>query len=148
MSRRTIAFWVAPLAVPLLVLVWSFSGQLALGWRLTMMVIAAFLSYGGTVALGIPAYFLLKARGLTTVWIAGAIGFAIGVLMWLIFMVLFPLSLDQGFSGVHFAFANFHIVTDIAWPGGALGATVGVLFWLIARPDREVVEPDAGQIDV
>lgn len=102
-----------------------------------MMAVAAFLSYGGTLAFGMPAYFLLKARSLTAAWVAGAIGFAIGALMWLVFLVLFPLSLGQGLSGVRFGLANFHIVTDIAWPGGVLGAIVGGLFWMIARPDRQ-----------
>lgn len=137
MPRRTVAFFVAPLAVPLFVLIWSFSGHLALGWRLTMMVIAAFLSFGGTLAFGMPAYFLLKARGLTAAWIAGVAGFVIGALMWLVFLVLFPLSLGQGFSGVRLGLADFHIVSDIAWPGGVLGAIVGALFWVIARPDRQ-----------
>ena len=136
MPRRTFAFLVAPLAVPLFVLVWSFAGHLALGWRLTMVAIAAILSYSGTLAFGMPAYFLLKARGLTAAWIAGAVGFATVALMWLVFLVLFPLSLGQGFSGVRLGFADFHIVTDVVWPGGVLGTIVGVLFWVIARPDR------------
>jgi hypothetical protein len=137
MHRRTVAFFVAPLAVPLFALVWSFSGHLALGWRLTMMAIAAFLGYGGTLAFGIPAYRFLSARRLTAAWIAGVVGLAIGALMWLVFLVLFPLSLGQGLSGVRLGMANFHIVADTAWPGGVLGAVVGALFWVIARPDRK-----------
>ena len=141
MKRSTIAFFVAPLAVPLLVLVWSFAGHLALRWQLTMMVIAAFLSYSGTLAFGMPAYIFLRARGLTATWIAGAVGFVIGALMWLVVLVLFPLSLGQGFSGVRLGMADFSIVTDIVWPGGVLGTIVGVLFWAIARPDRQPSSP-------
>ena len=136
MPRHKVAFLIAPLAVPLFVLVWSLTGHLALGWRLTVVAIAAFLSYSGTLAFGVPAYYLLKARKLTAAWIAGTAGFAIGALMWLVFLVIFPLSLDQGFSGIRRGLADFHIVTDIAWPGGVLGMIVGVLFWVIARPDR------------
>ena len=45
MVRRTGgAFLLAPPAVGCL-LIWSFSGDLALGWRLTMIAIARFLGY-------------------------------------------------------------------------------------------------------
>ena len=56
--------------------------------------------------------------------------------MWLVFSVLFPLSLDQGLSGVQFALTNLHTLKGVIWPGGVLGAIVGALFWVIARPDR------------
>jgi hypothetical protein len=137
MQRRAVAFFIAPLAVPLLMLPWLSSGHLATGWILTAMVIAALVSYAGTLALGMPAYFLLRARGLTAAWIAGAAGFVIGALMWLVFSVLFPLSLDQGLAGVRFALTDLHSLQGVLWPGGVLGAIVGALFWVIARPDRQ-----------
>jgi hypothetical protein len=137
MKRGAVAFFVAPLAVPLLLLPWLSSGHLAPGWMLTAIVIAALVSYAGTLVLGVPAYFLLRARRLTAAWIAGVAGFVIGALMWLVFSVLFPLSLDQGLSGVRFALTDLHTLKGVIWPGGVLGAIVGALFWVIARPDRQ-----------
>ena len=81
--------------------------------------------------------FLLRARDLTAVWIAGMAGFAIGSLMWLTFSGLLPLLLDQGVEGVWFALTNMRSLKGILWPGGVLGAIAGLLFWLIARPDRQ-----------
>lgn len=137
MQRRAVAFFIAPLAVPLLMLPWLLSGHLASGWILTAVVITALVSYAGTLALGMPAYFFLRARGLTALWIAGVTGFVIGALMWLVFSVLFPLSLDQGLAGVRFALTDLYSLRGVLWPGGVLGAIVGVLFWVIARPDRQ-----------
>jgi hypothetical protein len=89
MKRAAVAFFIAPLAVPLSLLSWLTSGHLAPGWVLTAIVIAALVSKAGTVVLGMPAYFLLRARGLTAGWIAGVAGFVIGALMWLVFSGLF-----------------------------------------------------------
>lgn len=136
MKREAIAVFISPLVVPLLLLPWLLSGQLALGWILTSMVIAALVSYTGTFALGIPSYRFLKSRGLTAAWIACVLGFIIGALMWLVFSVLFPLSLDQGLAGVQFGLTDMHTLRGFVWPGGVLGMIVGVLFWIIARPDQ------------
>ena len=95
------------------------------------------MSYAGTLALGMPAYFFLRERGLTAFWIAGVVSFVIGALMWLVFSALFPLSLDQGLAGVRFALTDLRSLRGALWPGGVLGATVGALFWVIARPDRQ-----------
>ena len=137
MQRRAFAFFIAPLAVPLLMLPWLSSGPLAAGWILTAVLITALLTYAGTLALGMPAYFFLKARGLTALWIAGVVGFVIGAWMWLVFSVLLPLSLDQGLAGVRLALTDLHSLRGVLWPGGVLGAIVGTLFWVIARPDRQ-----------
>lgn len=102
------------------------------------MFIAACVSYAGTFILGMPIYSLLKAMGLTTVWVAGTTGFVIGVLMWLVFAVLFVVLLDEGLAGVRFVLTTL-TVTDVLWPGSVLGMTVGVLLWLIARPDKSPV---------
>jgi hypothetical protein len=138
MKRSAIAFFIAPSAAPLLLLPWLCSGRLAPGWVLMAVLLATLVSYTGTFALGMPAYLFLRARGLSAAWIAGAVGFVIGALMWLVFSVLFPLSLDQGLSGVRFALTDLHTLRGVLWPGGVLGAIVGSLFWLIARPDRQL----------
>jgi hypothetical protein len=136
MKRSTLAFILAPLAVPLLLLPWLLAGHLAVKWTITAMIIAALITYAGVVALGIPTYSFLRARGFTTVWIAGIAGFLIGAVMWLVFSVLFPISLGQGVSGAWLALTDFKSLSGIIWPGGVSGLVVGVLFWMIARPDR------------
>jgi hypothetical protein len=136
MKRNVVAFLIAPLAAPLLMLPWLLSGHLATGWVLTAMIIVVLVSYAGSLALGVPAYYFMRKRGLTSVWIAGVVGFAIGILMWLVFSILFPLSLDQGLAGVRSALTSVHSLKGVLWPGGILGMIVGALFWLIARPDR------------
>jgi hypothetical protein len=138
-SRRAIACFIAPLAVPLLLLPWLLwqPGKLGAIWVVTAMVISAFVSYLGTLLVGIPTYFLLSRRGYTAAWIAAAAGSAIGALMWLIFSVLFALSFDQGAVGVRFALTDPHALRGVMWPGGVLGGAVGAIFWLIARPDRQ-----------
>lgn len=136
MARHKFAFLAAPLAVPLFFLVWLLPGDFPARWQLTMVIIAAIFAYGGTLLFGVPAYFFLKAQNLTAIWVAMVAGFGIGALTWLVFMVLFPLSLDEGWSGVALGFSSLHTAKDIAWPGGVLGMVVGILFWVIARPDR------------
>lgn len=137
-SRGAIAFFIAPLAVPLLLLLWQLSAaHAALGLILTTMFIGAFVSYVGTLVFGIPAYRLLRARGVTALWVAVVVGFIIGILMWLIFAVFFGLSLGHGLSSIQSTLTNSNIFTDVMWPGGVLGAIVGAIFWLIARPDRQ-----------
>jgi|BarGraIncu00222A_1022003.scaffolds.fasta_scaffold04288_5 hypothetical protein len=44
MKRAAVAFFIAPLAVPLSLLSWLTSGHLAPGWVLTAIVIAALVS--------------------------------------------------------------------------------------------------------
>jgi len=138
MNRSTLAFLVAPLAAPLLLLPWlSASGDLSLGWIVTTTSIGAFLSYAGTLIVAIPLYRQLRSRGLVRIWIACASGSVIGGLVWLLFSVLFPLSLGQGLEGVRFALTDPRSLTGVFWPGAALGMVVGALFWLIARPDKQ-----------
>ena len=136
MPRHKLAFLVAPLAVPLLVLLWLMLGNLAMPWLLIAVIIAAATSYAGTFLLGKPAYAFLNAHGQTAAWIAVVTGFVIGATMWLVFSILFPLSLGQGVDGVLFALTDPHSLRGVIYPGGLLGMIVGGLFWVIARPDR------------
>jgi hypothetical protein len=56
--------------------------------------------------------------------------------MWLVFGILFTLSLDQGIAGLQYAFSDVNTQTGFIW-GGGLGAVVGAVLWMIARPDRQ-----------
>jgi hypothetical protein len=142
MTRVRIAFVIAPLVVPLSLLPWLLTGNVAPNWILTTMIIGAVVGYVGTFVFGTPVYLLLKVRGYTALWIAIAAGFAIGDLMWLFFSVIFALSLDEGAAGVRFALSDPPTLGGVFWPGGVLGAAVGLVFWLIARPNSQAQLPD------
>jgi hypothetical protein len=134
--RVVIAFFLAPLSVPLsMLLILAFSGVNTAG---TMMIpiFAVVASYGGTFVFGVPAYSVLKGRGVTAAWAAVATGLAIGGITWVLFSVLLPLFLGQGLSGARFALTDRSIMSGVLWPGGVEGALVGAVYWLIARPDR------------
>ena len=134
-QRRTVAFIVAPLCVPLSTFFYLINTNLAPFWVGASTIISATIAYAGVLVFGIPAYRFLRARSWTSVWIALVVGFAAGVLMWLVFAALFPLLLDRGLAGVQFAFTDRKMLTGAIWPAGILGAAVGVILWLIARPD-------------
>jgi hypothetical protein len=132
--RRTAAFLAAPMVVPLSFLLWFLWGSLTPVWAFVGTLVAAFVSYAGTFIFGRPVYFALLRRGHTAFWIAPAVGFTIGALMWVIFSILFVLSLDQEWTGVEFAFSDPGSLLGILW-GSGFGAVVGAIIWIIARPD-------------
>lgn len=140
MSRTALAFLIAPLWVPAAAV--PFAGHMfpypeQRHWIYITVIIAAIFAYGGVAALGLPAFRLLRTRKHTAFWIAPVLGFAVGVTTWVVFIVLFGLSLGNSWS-----FVSHDLVSNSAhlWaflPTGALGAAVGATLWLIARPDRE-----------
>jgi hypothetical protein len=81
----------------------------------------------------LPAFKFFKARNYTSFWIAVVLGFAIGGVTWLVFKILFALSLgnDLSFSWRQASNADSWVLAT-----GALGSVVGATLWLIARPDR------------
>jgi len=138
-SRTALAFLIAPLWVPAATVPFAaraFPYPEQQHWIVITVIIAAIFAYGGVAALGIPAFRLLRASKHTSFWIAPILGFAVGVATWLVFIVLFGLSLGNSWS-----FVSHNIASNSAdlWAfllTGALGAAVGATLWLIARPDR------------
>ena len=139
MSRTVLAFLIAPLwvpaaAVPFAVRAFPYPEQRH--WIYITVFIAAIFAYGGVAALGMPAFRLLRARKHTAFWIAPILGFAVGVVAWLVFIVLFGLSLGNSWAFVSHDLASNSAHLSAFLPTGALGAAVGATLWLIARPDR------------
>jgi hypothetical protein len=89
-------------------------------------IIAAIFAYGGMLTLGVPAFFILRAINHTAFWIAGVLGFAIGGLTWIVFFVLFGISLGNSLAFVWREAGNI--------VAGALGSIVGATLWLM--PDQ------------
>jgi hypothetical protein len=104
-------------------------------WIYITTVIGAIFAYGGVLMLGVPAFLIFRARNRTAFWIAATLGFGMGGLTWIIFTVLFALSLGNSLAFVWHEAANFASWWPVL-PTGALGSVVGATLWLIARPDR------------
>jgi len=134
--RRWIAFLIAPLIVPSTFLFWLLPSRMSAGWLLTTFVIAATFSYFGTLVLGIPIHRFCRVRNLTAPWIGAIVGFVVGDMVWMLFAVLFPLSLGQGLRGVEYGFESAGLWASLLWPAGTLGAICGAVFWAIAGSTR------------
>ncbi len=135
--RRIAAFIVAPLAVPLLTVLYL---------RLPMdngafgpaSIVSALVAYAGAFIFGVPLYRFLLARRLTAFWIAAFAGFIIGTAMMYVFFAL----LTRGSISSISAYPEVH--WDAVRYGGIAGIVVGIILWLIARPDSEAQRSSSG----
>jgi hypothetical protein len=139
--RAVMAFFAAPAAVPLCLLLFSLpiSNKDATA-AAAVLLVSLVLSYAGTLIFGVPIYTFLVKRGYTAFWIAIMLGFFIGALTWLIFAYFTAPSSTKGVSGVHYGLSDPQTLKTALWPCGGLGAITGMILWLIARPDRETHE--------
>jgi hypothetical protein len=135
--RTFLAFLLAPLAVPLimvlvvLVEVRPEPEDLAVGLASTALFYSAF-GYVGVLLVGVPMYRFLWARNWTAFRVAPVAGFAAGAFFGMfVFLVLWSIGLAQG------GLANILATAAIGLFCGLCGVLVGVLLWLIARPDRQ-----------
>jgi hypothetical protein len=123
MNRSIIAFLVAPLAAPVLLIPYVRSMTTTSTWFVFALIISAIMAYAGVFIFGVPAYFFLRTRSWTALWIAPLVGFLIGALMWLVFGAIFALVLDEGISGVRLVLTDPATLRGVIWPGGIIGAT-------------------------
>jgi hypothetical protein len=137
MNRSIIAFLVAPLAAPVLLIPYVRSMTTTSTWFVFALIISAIMAYAGVFIFGVPAYFFLRTRSWTALWIAPLVGFLIGALMWLVFGAIFALVLDEGISGVRLVLTDPATLRGVIWPGGIIGAAIGIILRLIARPDQQ-----------
>jgi hypothetical protein len=118
------AFGLAPLIVPASVFIAFLNFQDGLLWPLSLAMIGAGLAYGGVVILGMPMFWIMRARRWLFLWAAIAAGFFAGMLTW------------YGFSALTSSGAGLFPLRPLwIWPG-VCGAAVGAAMWLIVRPDR------------
>jgi hypothetical protein len=134
--RIGMAFVVAPLAAPVVVsMKFGFSGEP----ENTISIVAPtslVLGYLGIILLGPPVYLALRALKLTAFWIAPLAGFAVGVGMLCLFLIMLPLNLGQNLATA-LASLDYGLLKMAVEDGGPPGAAVGAILWLIARPDRQ-----------
>jgi hypothetical protein len=138
-SRTALAFLIAPLWVPGAALPFAaraFPYPEQRHWIYMTVFIAAVFAYGGAAVFGTPAFLQLRASRRTAFWIAPTLGFVVGVATWLVFIVLFGLSLGNSWSFVPHDLASNSANLSAFLPTGTLGAAVGATLWLITRPDR------------
>ena len=137
MDRLILAFLVAGLSVPILVVAYfSIAGLASVGNLGLILVVSTFISFSGVLFLGLPAYLFLRARKWTAFWMAPLAGFIVAAAAWYVFLFLLGLVLVSDKS---YAFSHLTAVGPLRgalWLAGPIGAFVGALVWLIARPDR------------
>jgi len=140
--RRTIlAFAIAPLWVPLLVIaaILLFDPYVKYdGGPAPAGVVSTVITYAGILLIGLPAFLFLRSRGWTSWWLSVALGFAAGVAMFAVFLIAFGSLLGESLHDQWNALPHNPFLTNAATclVTGGLGALVGITLWLIARPDR------------
>jgi hypothetical protein len=132
--RIPIAFLVAPLAVPAL-MVWVLEPPGGDPGMTLLIVGGTAVTYIFSVLLGIPIFLFLYKRRLTDLWIALVAGAVAAVIVWYLIAASFALSFAP-WSYLPSRLAEPG-VTKIALFFMLAGAAVGAIFWLIARPDRQ-----------
>ena len=126
-AKTPVAFLVAPLAVPL-VMVWILSAPFNGLDRGTTLVVSGIAAYLG-VLLALPIYLYLQGRQEMTFLLAPIIGFTMGVITTYVVYFLCGYTLIG-------SLADSIVRRDAFGFGGPSGAVVGAILWLIARPDR------------
>lgn len=135
--RDAIAFLVAPLVVPLLLLAVLYLGpQPTDSFFGIALFVSAFIAYAGIFIFGVPIYEFLRARKLTAFWIAPAAGVIVGAIMMYVFFALLRLFFGASISDMLSDFGRPDLLLFSLGFGAPAGAAVGATLWLIARPDR------------
>ena len=139
MGRPVLAFAIAPLWVPLVVAPYAalflFPYAAQAHWVAITAFISTFFSYLGTLAIGLPAYLVLRARQVSSIWAGIVLGFVIGGTIWLVFLLCFVFLLGSSVTAmVNRSLADWRPDLLAFVVTGTLGMLVGVTIWLIARP--------------
>jgi Zn-dependent protease with chaperone function len=127
-ARTPIAFLVAPVAVPILAVVFLQPPLHDIGVAF-IIVVSWFVAYVGVFVFGLPVYRFMLARNATTFWIAPAVGFVVGAIMYWVTLALVGLMFGAKDLG------RPDDISDALKLGGVAGAAVGAVLWVIARPD-------------
>lgn len=143
--RSVIAFVVAPLWVPILVSSYLIAAifsrpldPIVSPYSIISFaaIVSIIVSYGGTVAIGLPIYWMALRWRRTRFAIAPVVGFAVGLVTWLVVVAIaFPHPVDELAKEVLVTLREPTQLMSVVWPGW-IGALVGITLWLFARPDR------------
>lgn len=137
--RILAAFAVAPLCAPAIVT--SLFLATASPWSDIGAIVSVTLAYLAMLVLGVPAFYFLEARKLTSFWVALTAGFFIGAATYLIFEVVIGLAFDMDLAHA------LSVTSALTSPGsgdlfllglaGVSGTAAALVFWLIARPGSD-----------
>jgi hypothetical protein len=102
-SKTGLAFLIAPLWVPAAIVPFAaqaFPYPEQRHWIYISSIIAAIFAYAAVAAFGMPAFVILRTRNFTALWTAPVLisALASSIITWVIFIVLFGLSLGNGWS--------------------------------------------------
>jgi hypothetical protein len=136
MNRTLIAFLVAPLVVPALLVLYPRELSSTNFKDPLFVVPGAIIAYMAVWMLGGPVYLFLRARHWTGFWVSPIVGFAFGAVMWLVVGMAFSLMLGHSLAGSFSLVADPGFSGGMLWPAGIAGAATGAVLWRIARPDR------------
>ena len=138
--RTLIAFLVAPLWVVAPVGLLAITMTTPHPWQnpsmYAIVATGTLFGYGGTVILGLPALYILRARGYTAFWVALLTGFTAGALTWLVFLAVISLLLHASVDRQCLSMFATSPRSLAFWVAGVLGVAVGATIWWIIRPDR------------
>ncbi|HUI35453.1 MAG TPA: hypothetical protein VLX67_08005 [Stellaceae bacterium] len=139
--RVFLAFLIAPLwvlaAVTLLASAIMSPHPWGYPWTYAIIGMGALFGYGGTVVIGLPAFYILRARGFTAFRVSLFIGFGAGLLTWYLFLAAFAVAAHTPVdSHLIIGFAT-SLMSAASLLAGVLGTLVGATIWLIVRPDRQ-----------
>jgi hypothetical protein len=131
--RRTIiAFWIAPLWVPLLL--WGWAAVSLQPHPGIVLVVMAFAAYLAMLVVGLPTLLFIQARNWTGLRAATFAGAVMAVFVSYFGLVLVLLALDSPCA----CWSAFHeaLAPKILSVSAGLGALVSATFWAVVRPDR------------
>jgi hypothetical protein len=96
-QRIIAAFAIAPIVVPTVMLVYLRGLATSDFWFVVYVAVATVFAYFGAIVIGAPVLFAIWSRGHKTLWVTVVAGIAIAAFVWLLFGVLFSLSLGHSF---------------------------------------------------
>lgn len=150
MGRTVKAFLIAPLWVPLALLILAaFAPERELVSAIA--AVSGVITYAATLIFGYPAFMLMWRYKRTGPGIAAVIGFFIGILSSYAFMICIGLFLvdakggnvDKAFQHMISNVLNAQISLNdlpILLGSGLVGVPIGLTLWLIVRPDRRALQ--------
>jgi len=129
-ARATIAFWIAPLWVPLFI-GGAYALLPALRVSAVVIIVAVAFGYFAMLVFGFPAFLFLRARQWSTLRTTALVGAGAG--LFVVYLGLALLLRATGAGAESWSVLGHPILLASA----LVGALVASTYWAVARPDRQ-----------